>query len=118
MPAPERVGTDAGGYRLYATAAEFRVEGWGYWPPDVISALRRQAFVLARRLGPEGLFVLDARDLKPQGTEGQDALRELFRMLSALTFARGSVSASNALTRMQLTRLVREGGLDGRISFD
>jgi len=118
MPAPDRVGTDAGGYRLSAAAAEFRVEAWGYWTPEVISAFRRQAFVLARRLGAEGQFVLDARDLKPQGTDGQEVLRELFRMLAALTFARGSVSASNALTRMQLTRLVREGGLDGRITVD
>jgi hypothetical protein len=118
MPAPDRVGTDAGGYRLYAAAAEFRVEAWGYWTPQVISAFRRQAFVLARRLGAEGQFVLDARDLKPQGADGQQIFRELLRMLSALTFARGSVSASNALTRNQLARLVAEAGLDGRITVD
>jgi hypothetical protein len=97
---------------------EFRIEGWGYWTPDEISAFRRQAPPAARKLGAEGLFVFDAKNLKPQGAEGQAALREIFRLLGALPFARGSVFASNALTRMQLTRLVREGGLDGRVTFD
>ena len=41
-----------------------------------------------------------------------------FRTLQAATFASAKITAQNALTRMQLTRLVRDGGLEGRVSFD
>jgi hypothetical protein len=118
MAGPDRVGTDGGGFRLTSGTVEFRIEGWGYWTPDVVSAFRRQAPPAARKLGADGLFVFDAKLMKPQGTDGQDALRELFRLLAALPFARGSVMAANALTRMQITRLLRESALDGRITFD
>jgi hypothetical protein len=118
MAGPDRVGTDGGGFRLTSGIVEFRIEGWGYWTPDVISAFRRQAPPAARKLGAAGLFVFDATNLKPQGTDGQDALCEIFRLLAALPFARGSVMASNVLSRMQITRLLREGGLDGRVTFD
>jgi hypothetical protein len=122
MATPEgaagRVGTDAGGYRLFATIKELRLEAWGYWTPEVLLAFRRQVGAAIRKLGEQGLVVLDFRELKPQGTDAQDALREFLRILSGVTFASAKVTAQNALTRMQLTRLVREGGLDGRVTFD
>jgi hypothetical protein len=122
MATPEapagRVGTDAGGYRLFATIKELRLEAWGYWTPEVVATFRRQIGAAIRRLGEQGLFVVDAKELKPQGTDAQDALREFLRVLSAVAFASGKITAQNALTRMQLTRLVREGGLDERVTFD
>ena len=63
-------------------------------------------------------FTLDATNLKPQGPEGQHALRVLFRALTPVAFARGILFASNVLTKMQLMRLVRECGLDARVGFD
>lgn len=122
MATPEspagRVGTDAGGYRLFSSIKEFRLEAWGYWTPDVIVSFRKQAAIGVRKLGEQGLVVLDARELKPQGTDAQDVLREFLRILAGVAFAGGRVTAQNALTRMQLTRLVREGGLDDRVTFD
>jgi hypothetical protein len=118
MSGAEKVGSDAGGFRLTATLAELRIEAWGYWSPEVVTAFRRQSTSAARKLGTDAAFVLEGKGLKPQGTDGQDALRELFHLLAALPVARSSVNASNALARMQLTRLVREGGLDGRVTFD
>jgi hypothetical protein len=84
----------------------------------VIALFRKHAPIAAWKLTATGMFVFDAKQLKPQGLDGQEALRELFRTLSAVPFQRGSVVAENALTRMQLTRLVREGGLDARVTFD
>jgi hypothetical protein len=110
-------GTEAGGFRLLNTASEFRVECWGYWNAEVCAAFRKHGTLAAWKLTGLGAFVLDAKQLKPQGNDGQEALREFFRALSATPFTKGSVSAENALTRMQLTRLVREGGLDGRMTF-
>jgi hypothetical protein len=118
MPGPERVGGDAGGFKLTTTAAELRIEAWGYWSPEVVAAFRRQSISATRKLGDGTVFVLESKGLKPQGTDGQDALRDFFTALAALPVARGSIIATNSLARMQLTRLVREGGLDERVSFD
>jgi hypothetical protein len=112
------VGTDAGGFRVPSAAqGAVRVTAWGYWPPEVSKSFAADAVAAANKLGAAGIFTLEAAELKPQGADGQEALRVLFRALAAATFARGFVLSSNALTRMQLTRLVRESGLDGRIEF-
>jgi hypothetical protein len=104
MSRAERAGSDAGGLRLTATLAELRLEAWGYWSPEVVAAFRRQSISAARKLGDEPGFVLDGKGLKPQGADGQDALREFSRTLAALPVVRCSVNASNALAGMQLTR--------------
>ena len=112
------VGTEAGGFRIQAGRdGTVRVTAWGYWPPDVARTFGADATAATQKLGAAGAFTLEASDLKPQGADGQEALRVLFRALVPATFARGLVLSSNALTRMQLTRLVRECGLDGRIEF-
>lgn len=77
----------------------------------------REAPSAVQNVTPPAVFVLDADNLKPQAAEGQDALRVLFRALSALTFAGGKIIASNALTSMQLMRLLRECKMDGRLKF-
>jgi hypothetical protein len=112
------VGTEAGGFRFTAGAhGAVRVAAWGYWPSDVVAAFAKEAPLASQRLSATGVFTLDAMSLKPQGAEGQEALRTLFRALAAVTFTKGTIVSSNALTRMQLQRLVRECGMDGRISF-
>ena len=122
MPAaeisPAEVGTDTGGFRVSGTPqVELRIEGWGYWSPAVVAAFAREAPAASQKFSPAAAFMLDANQLKPQGAEGQEALRALFRGLSALKFSRLTVVAQNALTRMQLTRLARECGLDGHLTF-
>jgi hypothetical protein len=120
MPGPESpsgwYGSQAAGFRLTNTATEFRLEGWGYWTPEVIATFRKHAPIAAWKLSALGAFVFDAKQMRPLSIDGQEALRELFRALSAVPFAKGSVLTENALTRMQLIRLVREGGLDGRVT--
>jgi hypothetical protein len=115
---PLEVGTEAAGYRVSGSpSTTLRIRAWGYWPADVTAAFSREAPTACRDLAPAATFVLDANDLKPQGAEAQEGLRVLFRALAALTFEKGIVRATHALTRMQLTRLVRECGLDGRLIF-
>jgi hypothetical protein len=122
MPAALRssgeVGTEAGGYRLLANATgTLRVNVWGYWTPEVARTFASDALAAAQKLSAAGVLLIDATDLKPQGTDGQDAWRAFFRGVVPLTFARATVLGGNALTRMQLARLLREGGLDGRVEF-
>jgi len=112
---PAEVGTEAGGFRIVGTAQGLlRMTVWGYWPQDVVRTFSSDAPSALQKLSPSGTFVLEATELKPQGADGQEALRVLFRALAPLEFAKASVVASNALTRMQLARLLRECSLDGR----
>jgi hypothetical protein len=112
------VGGDTGGFRVTGTPqAALRIEVWGYWSPDVLKAFARDAPAASQKLVPGAVFTLDATHLKPQGAEGQDALRTLFRALAPLTLAKGTVLANNVMTVMQLTRLLRECGMDQRLTF-
>jgi len=115
---PAEVGTEAGGFRIVGTAqGVLRVTAWGYWPADVVRTFATDAPSALQKLLPAGTFVLEATDLKPQGADGQEALRVLFRGLAPLPFAKASVVAKNALTRMQFARLLRESGVDGRVEL-
>lgn len=118
MPGADEIGGPSGGFRVTATPAELRVEAWGYWPGDVIAAFCRRAALATHALGPMTAFVFDGNDLKPQCPEAQESFRALFRALAASSFFSARVISKNALTRMQLARLVRECGLFGRVSFD
>lgn len=123
MPGAEvplnEVKTDAAGFRAAGLAeAGLRIEVWGYWTPDVALAFSRDAPDIVVNLGMTGTLVLEATDLKPQSTAGQDAMRVLFRALTTRSFLKATLKTSNVLTRMQLTRLVRECGLDGRVAFE
>lgn len=109
---------DAAGFRIADQApTALQIEVWGYWTSAVADAFTREAPPFAAKLGAAATFVLDAKALKPQGAEGQEALRVFFRALSAGTFAKATLATENVLTRMQLTRLLRECGLDGRVGF-
>jgi hypothetical protein len=113
------MGSDAGGFRVSVTSqGAMRIEAWGYWSEGVIASFTREAPAAAQRLMPGATFTLDAKELKPQGAGGQEALRVFFRALAGVTFARGIVNADNALTKMQLTRLLRECALDGRFTYE
>ncbi|MEI9952745.1 MAG: hypothetical protein WDO74_28120 [Pseudomonadota bacterium] len=112
------VGSEAGGFRVLGSAAgNLRIAAWGFWPAAVISAFSVHAPTAAQTLAPSSVFVFDGKELKPQGAEGQEAIRRLFRALARLPFAKGVVLRGNAMTCMQLARLLRECGVDGRLEF-
>lgn len=116
---PLEVGGEAGGFRVTGTPnAALRIETWGYWSPEVASAFARDAPPLAQRLAPTAMFTLDATNLKPQGADGQEAMRALLRALAPLSFAKAVVLASNVLTSMQIARLLRECKLENRLTFE
>ncbi len=112
------VGSAAGGFRVLGSSeGNLRIAAWGYWPAEVISAFSVHAPAAAQTLAPSSIFVFDGKELKPQGAEGQEAIRRLFRTLARLPFAKGVVLRGNAMTCMQLARLLRECGVDGRLEF-
>lgn len=109
---------EAGFRTAYQPSSALHIEVWGYWTNEVAAAFTREALPFAAKLGAATAFVLDAKALKPQGAEGQEALRGFFRALSAGSFGKATLATDNVLTRMQLTRLLRECGLDGRVGFE
>jgi hypothetical protein len=111
------VGTQLGGFRVLNAEGNLSVTAWGYWPGEVSRAFAVKVPAAAQMLAPSSIFVLDSRELKPQGVEGQEALRLLFRVLAQLPFAKGTILRGNAMTGMQLSRLLRECGADGCIEF-
>ncbi|HET7539942.1 MAG TPA: hypothetical protein VFK05_08720 [Polyangiaceae bacterium] len=114
----ESVGSDAGGFKILSDAdGNLRIAAWGYWPADVVRAFGESAPAAAQALLPLGMFVFDSSELKPQGSDGQEAIRMLFRVLADLPFAKGLIIKGNAMTCMQLARLLRECSAERRIEF-
>ena len=114
---PAEVGNASGGFRIVGTAQGLRVAAWGYWNEEVVRSFGTDGPLALQRLMPNGAVIVDANELKPQGADGQEALRVLFRALAPLVFAKATVVSGNALTRMQLARLLRECGVDGRVDL-
>ncbi len=111
-------GGDKAGFRVSGTPqAALRIETWGYWSSDVAAAFARDMPAVVQKLAPAAVFTLDATNLKPQGAEGQDALRAVLRALGAVEFSKGTLVASNIMTSMQLARLLRECKLEDRVSI-
>jgi hypothetical protein len=106
------VETEAGGFRITLGPMLLSVHAWGYWPSEVADAFAREASAIGQQLMRVGAFALDAADMKPQGVEGQEALRVLFKVLAAMNVAKGTLIANNLFTKMQVVRLLRECGLE------
>jgi len=108
--------TEAGGFRIAIGPTLLSVYAWGYWPPEVAEAFAREADAIGRKPNRVSAFALDATDMKPQGVDGQEALRVLFKVLAAMNVAKGTLIANNLFTKMQVVRLLRECGLGERVT--
>lgn len=108
--------TEAGGFRIAIGPTLISVYAWGYWPPEVAAAFTREATAIGEKLMRVNAFALDAAEMKPQGAEGQEALRVFFKVLATMNVAKGTLIANNLFTKMQVVRLLRECGLEQRVT--
>jgi hypothetical protein len=108
--------TEAGGFRIAIGPTLLSVYAWGYWPAEVAEAFTREAEAIGQKPTRVAAFALDAAKMKPQGAEGQEALRVLFKVLAAMNVAKGTLIANNLFTKMQVVRLLRECGLEQRVT--
>jgi len=118
-PSTTQVGTENAGYRIVCPprGRALHVEGWGYWTPELAQAFGRDVTAACRTvLSPLG-FVFDATRLKPQGREGQEALRSLLGCLARLELSGATVGTTNILAKMQLVRLAKECGVESRLQI-
>jgi hypothetical protein len=107
---------EAGGFRIAIAPTLLSVYAWGYWQPEVSEAFAREATAIGQKSMLVNAFVLDAAELKPQGVGGQAALLALFKVLATMNVARGTLIANNLFTKMQVVRLLRECGLEQRVT--
>lgn len=117
-PKAREFGTAGGGFRISVQGGTFRLEGWGYWPADVASTFTREIEAACRNMVPPVDFSFVASALKPQGDEGQQALRTLMQCLAKANLSSARVAAENILTRMQLVRIASACGAEGRLRFE
>ncbi|MBN2369964.1 MAG: hypothetical protein JXO72_05705 [Vicinamibacteria bacterium] len=119
-PETRHAGNKVAGFRITYTPGEGSIhfECWGYWTSDVAAAFSQHAIAACQEVGTPIDFMLDATALKPQGEWGQEAFCDLLSGLASLKLSSARVSASNVLTRIQLTRLARECGVDSLLHFD
>ncbi len=108
--------TEEGGFRIAIGPTLISVYAWGYWTPQVAETFSREATEIGQKLMRVSAFALDAADMKPQGAEGQEALRVFYKMLADMNVGRGTLIANNLFTKMQVVRLLRECGLDQRVT--
>jgi len=109
-----RQGSDESGFSVETNAVGVRVRAWGFWDaataanfaPAVFGALRGG---MTRR--PQ--LLIDATQLKPQRDEGQQAIRDLVESASKLGVARAEFVVTNAITKMQVSRILRELNVSG-----
>jgi len=108
--------SEAGGFRIAVAPTLLTVNAWGYWSPEVAEAFTREATAISQKSLRVSAFLLDAAEMKPQGAEGQEALRVLFKALADMNLAKGTLIANNLFTKMQVVRLLRECGLEQRVT--
>lgn len=111
-------GKDAGFHITYSPKESMlTVLAWGFWPPDLVSAFSRDASDACRELFDPLSVVMDATELKPQGTEGQKAIKAFLDCLKPSMMSGVTILVSNILTRLQLTRIVKESAVGSLVQF-
>ncbi|MEW5847808.1 MAG: hypothetical protein AB2A00_03300 [Myxococcota bacterium] len=105
-----RGGNDDGGYSIAYDhfASALRLQVWGFWPDDVAGQFADAMMGACQKVLRPVVVRADATHLKPQRLAGQEAWRRIFIALQAGGLSRAIILCPNALTRLQLQRLIKE----------
>lgn len=119
-PRKKTFGTEAAGFRIdYAPGGHrLRLDGWGYWPPEVAAAFGEELAAACRAVTGPVEFRFNGPGLKPQGEDGREALRALLHELAGIELSGATIAVDNPLTKMQLTRLASASGVGERLTFE
>jgi hypothetical protein len=104
-----RAVTKESGFAVDLGPQAVRVRAWGFWDEQAATAFTT-AVLDALRVPPRrGQLVIDATNL-PQRDDGQRAFRDVIAETAQLGPVRVELVVTNAITKMQLARLIRELG--------
>jgi hypothetical protein len=104
-----RGGSDEAGFVIDVGVVYLSIHVWGFWDAATAAEFGR-AGADAVRTSTRTQLVVDATRLKPQRDDGEAALRSVIEATASSKLVRAEVRVGNAITRMQLARLVREKG--------
>jgi hypothetical protein len=112
-------GNDIDGFVVTATPATrtVHVRLWGFWPVEVAVQFVPSVAAACQEMGGVNRLEVDANELKPLREEGQIAFGGLLAQLPLLKVAHASISTTNALTRLQLMRLVKQSPAKGLVQM-
>ncbi|HVY44654.1 MAG TPA: hypothetical protein VHB21_02200 [Minicystis sp.] len=105
-----RFGSDEAGFSIDAIASSVKVRAWGFWDAATAARFPPAVFEALAAAGPRAELLVDVTELKPQREAGQAALHEVIEGTVRLGLRRAELVVTNAITRMQLARIVREAG--------
>jgi hypothetical protein len=105
-----RVGTDESGYSLESGVLSVQVRAWGFWDVPLAASFAGAVVDALRAAGPRVALRIVATDLKPQGEAGEAAFRALIAAATKLGLDGAELVVGNAITKLQLARIVREVG--------
>jgi hypothetical protein len=85
-PIDVRFGDEKAGFYLAYVFGRgaLRVDVWGYWEASVGETFTRETARAIRDTGRPLSLTMNATGLKPQGGEGQEALRAFIRLLASV----------------------------------
>lgn len=81
---------------------------WGFWDEATTERFQRELFAAVQKLERPALLLLDVTALLPQPEQTQATFRQLIASSAAAGLGRAALVATNAITRLQLARLVQE----------
>jgi hypothetical protein len=100
------------GFTVEVGTLGVRVRAWGFWNAEIATSFVTRVLELVRAAPRSAPLYIDATQLKPQRDEGQAALREVVNVVSKLGVVRAELVVTNAITRLQLARIIRESGAE------
>jgi hypothetical protein len=106
----KRVGSDDAGYSVETGALGVRVRAWGFWDASLAAGFAKAVVEALDQSTVRSQLLVDAIALKPQRDEGQEAFRAMIRDTAKLGLPRAELLVTNAITKMQLGRILREAG--------
>jgi len=107
----QRVGDETAGFSVdFPLTGGTLVTAWGFWSVEIAAVFSTSVGAACRGPQRRQSLMLDMRELKPMREQGQQAVRDLLRLLPSLGISRVSVLTTNPLTKLQLVRLATEMG--------
>ncbi len=87
---------------------------WGFWGEDLASAWKSDVLAAVLQVkGPSFGVLLDLNQFSPQRPAVQDAVRAVAVTIASLKPSGAVLLAGNAITKLQIVRLLREGKCEG-----
>jgi hypothetical protein len=107
-----RIGDSQAGYTISIDpiSRTVLVKGWGFWSVEAAAQFGPSVSEALASAPSQAVLQLDLNGLKPMRDEGQSSFGAMLTTLRKMGVASVRISVDNALTRLQILRLVSKHG--------